>query len=192
MARFDGVPPNMSVSTTTPSPVLTRFTAATMSLRRRLHVVLGADGDGLDLRLRTDHMLERGPELRRELPVRDEHHSDHDGLGSSALSGRGRYFVHCEAKRKAYATNCSSGVSFRRRRSPFRRQLHPLCDSPHRRRDQPRNGDPGEDRDSRPLPPAAAPAPRRHSRRRAARRRPARAPGRRCRRPGPRAAPRSA
>src|SRR5215207_5074401 len=33
-ARFDGVPPNMSVSTTTPSPVLTRFTAATMSLRR--------------------------------------------------------------------------------------------------------------------------------------------------------------
>jgi hypothetical protein len=39
--------------------------------------------------------------------VRDEHHSDHDGLGSNALSGAGRYFVHCEAKRKAYATNCS-------------------------------------------------------------------------------------
>jgi hypothetical protein len=33
-ARFEGVPPNMSVSTTTPSPELTRFTAAMMSPRR--------------------------------------------------------------------------------------------------------------------------------------------------------------
>ena len=34
IARFDGVPPNMSVSRMTPEPSFTRSTAATMSRRR--------------------------------------------------------------------------------------------------------------------------------------------------------------
>ena len=42
-----------------------------------LDVVVGADGDGLDLLLRADDMLQRGAELDGEPPVGDEDKTDH-------------------------------------------------------------------------------------------------------------------
>ncbi len=47
------------------------------------HIVVGADRDRLDLLLRADHVLEGSAELRRQLAVGDEHHSDHVDLHPS-------------------------------------------------------------------------------------------------------------
>ena len=76
-ARFDGVPPNMSVKTTTPDPVSTRRHGVENIRPADLHVVLGADRDRLDLLLRAHDMLERGAKFRRQSPMCDEHHSNH-------------------------------------------------------------------------------------------------------------------
>ena len=77
IARFDGVPPNMSVSSTTPSPSSTSRDRVEDVLAALLHVVLGADADGGDVALRADDMLERGDEFRGEPAVGDEDHADH-------------------------------------------------------------------------------------------------------------------
>ena len=77
MARLDGVPPNMSVSSTTPVAVVDLADAAQDVLAALLHVVVGADADGGDVALRPHDMLERGDELRGEPAVRDENHADH-------------------------------------------------------------------------------------------------------------------
>ncbi len=77
MARLDGVPPNMSVSSTTPSPASTSLDRAQDVLPALFHVVVGADADGGDVALRPDDMLERGDELRGEPAVGDENHANH-------------------------------------------------------------------------------------------------------------------
>ena len=76
IARFDGVPPNMSVSSTTPLPSWTRATALENVGAALLHVVFGADRDRLELRLRSDDMLQRGakavaswPWVTRTIPI---------------------------------------------------------------------------------------------------------------------------
>ena len=77
IARLEGVPPNMSVRITTPAAVLHARGSAEDVGAPLLHVVFGADRDGLELRLRTHDMLQRRPESRRELAVGHEDHSDH-------------------------------------------------------------------------------------------------------------------
>ena len=71
------MPPNMSVSRTTPLPSWTRATALENVGAALLHVVLGADRNRLELRLRPDDVLERGPKTSGELAVGHQDHSDH-------------------------------------------------------------------------------------------------------------------
>ena len=84
IARFEGVPPNMSVSRTAPSPVSTSAIWRRMSWRRCFHVVVGTDAHRGDLGLRADDVLERGDKLRCEPPMGHQNHSDH----GSPLMGR--------------------------------------------------------------------------------------------------------
>ena len=74
----------MSVRMATPSPVSTRLTASMMSLAALLDIVVGADGDGLDLLLRPDHVFQRRAELDGEPPVGDENKTDHRELPAGA------------------------------------------------------------------------------------------------------------
>ena len=71
------MPPNMSVSTITPSPVSMRRMASTDLAAARVHVVVGSDGDRLELRLRPDDVLQRRAELERQPAMRDDDKADH-------------------------------------------------------------------------------------------------------------------
>ena len=53
------------------------------------------------LLLRSDDVLKRGFELRRELPVSDEHHADHVSQGSIAHEGRKDYFCALRSRLQA-------------------------------------------------------------------------------------------
>ena len=77
IARLEGVPPNMSVSRTTPLPVSTSVDGGQNVVPAQLHIVFRTDGDRLDLLLRPDHVFQRGTKLRGEVTVRHEHHADH-------------------------------------------------------------------------------------------------------------------
>ena len=77
MARFEGVPPNMSVRMITPAPSSTSADRLEDVVAAPLDVVVGADRDGLDLGLRADDMLERGAELHGKPAVGHEDKSDH-------------------------------------------------------------------------------------------------------------------
>ena len=72
MARLLGVPPNMSVSSTTPSPVSTSVILAWISARRDSMFVIRADTDGRQVALRADHMLERETQLFGKAAMGDE------------------------------------------------------------------------------------------------------------------------
>ena len=103
IARFDGVPPNMSVRMATPSPVSTRFDRLDDVLAALLDVVVGADGDGLDLALRPDDMLQRGAKLDGEPPVGDKNKTDHrleapGGRGCAARMGGNHHHPKPEFK----------------------------------------------------------------------------------------------
>ena len=63
MARFDGVPPNMSVSRTTPLPSSTPRDAIEDLRAALLHVVVRADADGGDVALRPDDVLQSADQL---------------------------------------------------------------------------------------------------------------------------------
>ena len=88
MARLDGVPPNMSVSTTTPVPLSARSTASTMSLAALLHVVVGPDRHGLEIFLRPHHMLHGVAEFFGQLTVRHKHESDHSMVAPVMAASR--------------------------------------------------------------------------------------------------------
>src|SRR5690606_38542106 len=51
-----------------------------------LDIIVGADGNRLDLTLRADHMLHCGAKLHRQAAVGDEYKSDHSDIGSTAGS----------------------------------------------------------------------------------------------------------
>ena len=72
MARFDGVPPNMSVRTMTPSPRVGAADGVQDLGAAHVGVVLRTDGDGFELGLRPNDVLEGEPELDRQTPVRDD------------------------------------------------------------------------------------------------------------------------
>ena len=59
IARFEGVPPNMSVRMATPFAAVDPLDRIEDVLAALLDVVVGADGDRLDLALGADHMLQR-------------------------------------------------------------------------------------------------------------------------------------
>ena len=84
IARLLGVPPNMSVSSTTPSPVSTSAMRLSISCAAALHVVVGADADGGDVALRADHMLHGRAQFVGEPAVGDQIR-DRSWVGCSGL-----------------------------------------------------------------------------------------------------------
>ena len=90
IARLDGVPPNMSVSTTTPLSPLTRGHGRDQFDAPLVHVVVGADGDGLHVFLTADHVLQRRPEFLGEAAMSDNDEADHAFcVVKSGRAGRG-------------------------------------------------------------------------------------------------------
>ena len=89
MPRFDGVPPNMSVSSSTPPSPRTRSIACAMSSRASFDVVVPADGDGGELRQIADDHLRGVHQLGGELPVRHDDDADH-GVDTSAYDTAAR------------------------------------------------------------------------------------------------------
>ena len=77
IAMFDGVPPNMSVSTTTPAPLSARADRLDQLLAALLDIVVRADRQGFELLLWSDDVLERRFELSRQPRVRDDDQTDH-------------------------------------------------------------------------------------------------------------------
>ena len=80
MPRFDGVPPNMSVSTSTPAVAAHPLDRLRDVLARVVDVVVPADRHGGELRQVADDHLGGVDQLGRELPVRDDDDSDHGSL----------------------------------------------------------------------------------------------------------------
>ena len=80
IARLLGVPPNMSVSSTTPSPVSTWRDARLDLGAPPLHVVVRTDADGGDVPLRADDVLHRGAKLFGQTAMGHQHEADHDCL----------------------------------------------------------------------------------------------------------------
>ena len=81
MPRFDGVPPNMSVSSSTPASPLHPLDGLRDVLARVVHVVVPADRHGRELRQVADDHLRGVHQLGRQLPVRDDDDADHVALG---------------------------------------------------------------------------------------------------------------
>ncbi len=77
MARLQGVPPNISVSSTTPSPVSHRPIQASISARRFSMSSSGPIQTVSTFRCDADHVLHGGAQLIREPPVRHQDHADH-------------------------------------------------------------------------------------------------------------------
>jgi len=76
IARLDGVPPNMSVSTITPSPVsharaLLQYFGAPL-----FHVVVGADTDRRYVLLRTYDVFQRSQEFARQIAVSHQYYAN--------------------------------------------------------------------------------------------------------------------
>ncbi len=78
MARLDGVPPNMSVNSTTPLPSSALATLSRIWRPPLLHVVVRPDADGRDVDLRADDVLQSGDQLLAKTTVGDDDKSDHD------------------------------------------------------------------------------------------------------------------
>ena len=116
----------MSVRMATPEPLSTRLTASRMLLAL-LDVVVGADGDGFDLLLRTHHMLKGRAKLGGEPPVGHEYEADHSELPAGALLRRtkGRTFrlirsPNARAVLAIYALCCAAESRGQRRlEGPF-------------------------------------------------------------------------
>ena len=67
----------------------TRAMACAISSRASLHVVVPADRDGREMRQVADDRLGRVHQLRRELPVRHDHHADHGSAIGSRVASAG-------------------------------------------------------------------------------------------------------
>ena len=90
MARFDGVPPNMSVRTMTPLPVSQEQTSSRISCPSLFHVVVGADAYGRHGFLWADDMLQRCQERSRQSVVADYDETYH---GASPALGNALTFL---------------------------------------------------------------------------------------------------
>jgi hypothetical protein len=80
MARFDGVPPNMSVSRMTPVAVIDGRGGVDDVAPTALHVVFGADADSRDPALGPHDVLHGRQEFGGQAPVGDDHQPDHEGF----------------------------------------------------------------------------------------------------------------
>ena len=89
---WTGVPPNMSVSSSTPLLASHALDRLRDVLARAVHVVVPADRHGGELRQVADDHLRRVQQLVRELPVRDDDDADHAVYvtGGHAAPGRPR------------------------------------------------------------------------------------------------------
>ena len=160
------MPPNMSVRMTTPSPVSTRCTAATMSRRRCSMSSSGPIVIVSTCCLRTDDVLQAARNSVASRPCVTSTIPIIDGLRSSApLGARSRSFCALRSEVQApMTTNCSSVCPYRRRRSHVSRApAAPALRFRHRRSRRPAAAARRSRRRSRQRPPspAAAPAPRR-------------------------------
>ena len=115
--RLDGVPPNMSVSTATPSPVSTRLIASMMSLRRCSTSSSGPMVTDFDLLLGADDVFERGTELNGEPTVGNEDETDHEELLAGAVlvcaARKGAHLDHPKCLGKALPANKSAIIALR-------------------------------------------------------------------------------
>ena len=82
--RFEGVPPNMSVRITTPSPASARVDRLDDVAPPLLDVVIRADRDGFDLLLMADHVLQGRTKLDGKPPVGNEYQTYHLEIGTPA------------------------------------------------------------------------------------------------------------
>ena len=70
-----------------------------MSLAALLHVVVGADRNGLEILLRADDMFDGVAELRGQLTVRHKHESDHSVMAPVIV--RSQALVLCSPRHPA-------------------------------------------------------------------------------------------
>ncbi len=77
MARLEGVPPNISVSSTTPSPVSQREIASLDVSAAAFDIILGSDTDRIDVPLRPYHMFHGGSQFLGQPAVGHQNHADH-------------------------------------------------------------------------------------------------------------------
>ena len=77
IARLDGVPPNMSVSSTTPSPVSHRPIQASISARRLSMSSSGPMQTVSTFRCEPDHVLHGGSQFLGQAAVGHQDHADH-------------------------------------------------------------------------------------------------------------------
>ena len=101
MARLE-VPPNMSVNTTTPSPLSTMDRLDDL-LAALGNVIVGADGNCLNLVLGADHVLQGGSQLVGQTPMRHEHDTNHQSnsvlrIGPQAASPKVRHIVQADGR----------------------------------------------------------------------------------------------
>src|SRR5262245_23350348 len=111
MARLDGVPPNMSVSTTTTAPVSTRQTASRISLRR---LSKSSSGPIVTVSIcfcapttcssAARNSVARHPCVTRTRPIIQDPEAGCLIDARSAALSEGAHFVHRGGKRKAGAT----------------------------------------------------------------------------------------
>ena len=80
MPRFDGVPPNMSVRSSTPASPRTRSIACAMSSLASIDIVVPANGDGGEVRQIADDHLRRVDQFGGELSMSDDHDADHGSI----------------------------------------------------------------------------------------------------------------
>ena len=97
IARLEGVPPNMSVSTITPLPASTRRMASISSMRRASTSSSGPIEKGSSCSWRPDHMLQRGAKLPGKAAMGDNDDADHvmlqilcEGAAAHVQHGRPR------------------------------------------------------------------------------------------------------
>ena len=88
MARLLGVPPNMSVSSTTPSPVSTVLMQRWISVAAPLDVVIGADADRCHVPLGAHDVFHGRPQFLCEPAMSDQYKTDHGKMsGLLCLDG---------------------------------------------------------------------------------------------------------
>ena len=78
MARFDGVPPNMSVEQDHAVADIDRLDGVEDVFAPHFHIVLRPDADGAEQRLRTDDMLGRRLEFVGKAAMGNENDANHE------------------------------------------------------------------------------------------------------------------
>ncbi len=87
IARLDGVPPeHVGHNDDAPSPWSTSTTASSDVVAAAFHIVIGANGYGPNVLLRSDNVLCRGDEFIRESAVGYQHHANQGSCSPGPVS----------------------------------------------------------------------------------------------------------